>query len=184
MATSVRITSTASVLLSSLAGRTGKSKAQIVEEALRDLEDRLFWTEVRQAFAGGSRIGRASCRDGALGVNRSRRIQSSSRMKRGEIYWCDLEPKRGREQGARRPVVIISADPYNQSQSPLIGVVPLTTAVAKRTRSTSSSRKRRRALKPIRQPLSTTPVSSIAPAWPRTPPAGCSPPHSPAWNAI
>ncbi len=52
-------------------------------------------------------------------------------MKRGEIYWCDLEPKRGHEQGARRPVVIISADPYNQSQSPLIGVVPLTTAVAK-----------------------------------------------------
>jgi mRNA interferase MazF len=52
-------------------------------------------------------------------------------MKRGEIYWCDLDPRRGHEQGARRPVVIISADPYNQSQSPLIGVVPLTTAVAK-----------------------------------------------------
>ncbi len=31
----------------------------------------------------------------------------------------------------RRPVVIVPADPYNQSQSPLIGVVPLTTAVAK-----------------------------------------------------
>ena len=52
-------------------------------------------------------------------------------MKRGEIYWCDLEPRRGHEQGARRPVVIISADPYNESQSPLIGVVPLTTSAAK-----------------------------------------------------
>ena len=52
-------------------------------------------------------------------------------MKRGEIYWCDLEPRRGHEQGARRPVVIVSANPYNQSQSPLIGVVPLTTAAAK-----------------------------------------------------
>lgn len=52
-------------------------------------------------------------------------------MKRGEIYWCDLEPRRGHEQGARRPVVIVSADPYNQSQSPLIGVIPLTTAAAK-----------------------------------------------------
>jgi mRNA interferase MazF len=52
-------------------------------------------------------------------------------MKRGEIYWCDLEPRRGHEQGARRPVVIVSADPYNESQSPLIGIVPLTTAVAK-----------------------------------------------------
>lgn|SRR5690242_7667651 len=52
-------------------------------------------------------------------------------MKRGEIYWCDLEPRRGHEQGARRPVVIISADQYNASQSPLIGVVPLTTAPVK-----------------------------------------------------
>jgi predicted transcriptional regulator len=53
MATSVRITPAASALLSALAGKTGKSKAQIVEEALRDLEDRLFWTDVRQAFAAG-----------------------------------------------------------------------------------------------------------------------------------
>ncbi len=52
-------------------------------------------------------------------------------MKRGEIYWCDLEPHRGYEQGARRPVVIVTADPYNQSKSPLIGIVPLTTAIAK-----------------------------------------------------
>jgi len=52
-------------------------------------------------------------------------------MKRGEIYWCDIEPRRGHEQGARRPVIIVSADPYNQSRSPLIGVVPLTTATAK-----------------------------------------------------
>ena len=52
-------------------------------------------------------------------------------MKRGEIYWCDLEPRRGHEQGERRPVVIISADPYNQSRSPLIGIVPLTTTAAK-----------------------------------------------------
>jgi mRNA interferase MazF len=52
-------------------------------------------------------------------------------MKRGEIYWCDLAPRRGHEQGARRPVVIVSADPYNESRSPLIGVVPLTTSMAK-----------------------------------------------------
>ena len=52
-------------------------------------------------------------------------------MKRGEVYWCDLEPRRGHEQGERRPVVIISADPYNESRSPLIGIVPLTTAIRK-----------------------------------------------------
>jgi predicted transcriptional regulator len=52
IATSVRITATA--LLSALAGKTGKSKAQIVEEALRDWEDRMFWTEVQQAFAASA----------------------------------------------------------------------------------------------------------------------------------
>lgn len=52
-------------------------------------------------------------------------------MKRGEIYWCDLEPRRGHEQGERRPVVIVSADPYNDSRSRLVGVIPLTTTVAK-----------------------------------------------------
>jgi mRNA interferase MazF len=52
-------------------------------------------------------------------------------MKRGEIYWCDLDPQRGHEQGARRRVVIVSANPYNDSHSPLIGIVPLTTAMPK-----------------------------------------------------
>jgi mRNA interferase MazF len=52
-------------------------------------------------------------------------------MKRGEIYWCDLEPRRGHEQGSRRPVVIVSADAYNLSRSPLVGVLPMTTASSK-----------------------------------------------------
>jgi mRNA-degrading endonuclease toxin of MazEF toxin-antitoxin module len=30
-------------------------------------------------------------------------------MKRGEIYCCDLDARRGHEQGARRPVVIAVA---------------------------------------------------------------------------
>ncbi|MCU0248425.1 MAG: type II toxin-antitoxin system PemK/MazF family toxin [Bryobacter sp.] len=52
-------------------------------------------------------------------------------MRRRDIYWCDLDPRRGHEQGDRRPVVIVSVDPYNQSASPLICVVPLTRAVPK-----------------------------------------------------
>lgn len=52
-------------------------------------------------------------------------------MKRGEIYWCDLDPRRGHQQGERRPVIIVSADPYNESRSPLIGIVPLTKSIAK-----------------------------------------------------
>jgi mRNA interferase MazF len=52
-------------------------------------------------------------------------------IRRGEIYWCDLEPKRGHEQGKVRPVIVVSADPYNQSRSPLAGVIPLTHTVIK-----------------------------------------------------
>jgi len=51
IATSVRITATANAMLSKLADKTGKSKAQVVEEALRDWEDRIFWAEVHAAFS-------------------------------------------------------------------------------------------------------------------------------------
>lgn len=51
IATSVRITAASNALLSVLSGRTGKPKAQIVEEALRNWEDRMFWTEVQDSFA-------------------------------------------------------------------------------------------------------------------------------------
>ena len=52
-------------------------------------------------------------------------------MRRGEILWCDLEPRRGHEQGEVRPVIIVSADAYNETRSPLVAIVPLTRAVAK-----------------------------------------------------
>jgi len=52
-------------------------------------------------------------------------------VRRGEILWCDLEPRRGHEQGEVRPVIIVTADAYNETRSPLVAVVPLTRAVAK-----------------------------------------------------
>jgi mRNA interferase MazF len=52
-------------------------------------------------------------------------------VRRGEILWCDLEPRRGHEQGEVRPVIIVSADAYNETRSPLVAIVPLTRAVAK-----------------------------------------------------
>jgi mRNA interferase MazF len=33
---------------------------------------------------------------------------------RGEIRWADLDPVRGREQGGRRPVLIVSQDIFNE----------------------------------------------------------------------
>lgn len=52
-------------------------------------------------------------------------------IERGQIYWCALDPVQGHEQGATRPAVIVSADAYNASRSPLVAIVPLTRAAAK-----------------------------------------------------
>ena len=37
-----------------------------------------------------------------------------ARILRGEIYWADLEPIRGHEQGGRRPVLILSHGVVNE----------------------------------------------------------------------
>ena len=50
VATSVRINSSAMDILSSLAAKLGQPKAQIIEIALRELEERTFWADVQRAF--------------------------------------------------------------------------------------------------------------------------------------
>jgi mRNA-degrading endonuclease toxin of MazEF toxin-antitoxin module len=50
-------------------------------------------------------------------------------MKKGDVYWADLEPRSGAEQTGRRPVVIVSHDGFNQSPNwRSIIVVPLSTS--------------------------------------------------------
>lgn len=46
-------------------------------------------------------------------------------MKRGDIYWLDLDPTLGHEQSGFRPVVIVSATAFNLA-SKLSVVVPIT----------------------------------------------------------
>jgi mRNA interferase MazF len=41
---------------------------------------------------------------------------------RGEVYWADLNPTRGREQSGSRPVVIISKDIFNDRSGTVIGM--------------------------------------------------------------
>lgn len=36
-----------------------------------------------------------------------------ARILRGDIYWADLDPTRGHEQGGLRPVVVLSEDVFN-----------------------------------------------------------------------
>jgi mRNA interferase MazF len=40
--------------------------------------------------------------------------------RRGEVYWADLSPTRGREQAGRRPVLIISQDVLNERSGTVI----------------------------------------------------------------
>lgn len=52
-------------------------------------------------------------------------------IRRGSIYWCELDPVCGHEQGATRPVVVVWSDRYSETMSPLVAVVPLTPAKPK-----------------------------------------------------
>jgi mRNA interferase MazF len=43
-----------------------------------------------------------------------------ARLLRGEIYWADLNPVRGREQARLRPVLILSHDLFNRKSETVI----------------------------------------------------------------
>ena len=44
-------------------------------------------------------------------------------IKRGDVYWADLSPVLGAEEGGMRPVVIVSNDTANSSMQTVIAVV-------------------------------------------------------------
>jgi mRNA interferase MazF len=44
------------------------------------------------------------------------------RIRRGDVRWADLDPVRGREQGGRRPVLVLSADVFNDRSGTVIAV--------------------------------------------------------------
>jgi mRNA interferase MazF len=41
---------------------------------------------------------------------------------RGDIFWADLDPAKGREQTGRRPVLILSNDIFNQRSGTVIAM--------------------------------------------------------------
>lgn len=51
VATSVRIPGDVMATLSALASKLGQPKAQVIHRALREMEERVFWAEVQEAFA-------------------------------------------------------------------------------------------------------------------------------------
>lgn len=51
-------------------------------------------------------------------------------MKRGEIYWANLNPRSGSEQFGKRPVIIISHDAFNENENwHSIIVIPISTSI-------------------------------------------------------
>ena len=52
-------------------------------------------------------------------------------MKRGDIYWANLQPRSGSEQPERRPVILISHDGFNLNPRwRSIIVIPISTSSA------------------------------------------------------
>jgi mRNA interferase MazF len=47
-------------------------------------------------------------------------------IKRGEIWWANLDIPSGSEAGFRRPVLIVQSDTLNESTGPTVVVLPLT----------------------------------------------------------
>jgi len=45
-----------------------------------------------------------------------------ARILRGEIYWADLDPTKGREQAGERPVLVLSHDVFNGRSGTVIAM--------------------------------------------------------------
>ena len=45
-----------------------------------------------------------------------------ARVLRGDVYWADLNPVKGREQSGRRPVLVISDDVFNERSGTVIAM--------------------------------------------------------------
>ncbi len=45
-----------------------------------------------------------------------------ARILRGDIFWADLDPARGREQSGLRPVLVLSHNVFNQRSGTVIAV--------------------------------------------------------------
>ena len=48
--------------------------------------------------------------------------------KHGEVWWIDLEPVRGHEQGKRRPCLVVSDNAFNAIPHGLVWVVPVSSS--------------------------------------------------------
>ncbi len=45
-----------------------------------------------------------------------------ARIERGDLFWAELEPTRGREQAGRRPVLVLSHEIFNERSGTIIAM--------------------------------------------------------------
>ena len=45
---------------------------------------------------------------------------------RGEVWFVNLDPTKGREQAGKRPALILSVDGFNRSPAELVVIIPIT----------------------------------------------------------
>jgi len=55
------------------------------------------------------------------------RLKGMSKLRRGEIWLADLNPRQGTEPGKTRPVLIVQTQPLLDAEHPSTLIVPLTT---------------------------------------------------------
>ena len=114
IATSVRINGDAMNILSSLSTRLGRPKAQAIETALKALDEKTFWADVQQVF------------------EQAASDPSEDARQRAEIgLWDQASESDFRDEGLTRSFVIVSSDAYNQTESPLAAIIPLTRSAIK-----------------------------------------------------
>ena len=69
-----------------------------------------------------------------MGFGDRRRFGCYLLMRRGDVIWVDLEPRRGSEAGKRRPAIVVSNDGANRTADQLgrgvVTVVPVTSRTA------------------------------------------------------
>lgn len=70
--------------------------------------------------------GRAGVPAALVNPGVSRAPAAPAPMRRGEVWWVDLDPARGGEIQERRPAVVLTADTLNRARRTVV-VVPLST---------------------------------------------------------
>jgi mRNA interferase MazF len=53
-------------------------------------------------------------------------MSSAPSPARGEVWGADLDPPFGHEQAGRRPVLVVSVDPFNAGAAGLVVILPIT----------------------------------------------------------